>query len=238
MKIDFIVPAYNEEKLLEKNILKLYDFLKKENYKFDWQIKIIINGSNDKSEEIAKKIEGPHIKYQTIKERGKGKAIKTAILNSLADYIVYMDIDLAVALEDINTLLSPENLDYDLIIGSRLLPQSKRERSKIKDLSSKIYILLSKVILKHKFSDLQCGFKAVKRGSYNKIKDYLQDNNWFFDTELLIFSNFFNLKIKEIPVNWSENRYEKRKSKVKLFRDSIKFIKNLIKLKKGINKLK
>jgi glycosyltransferase involved in cell wall biosynthesis len=238
MKIDFVIPVYNEEQLLEKNILKLLNFLKLQKYNFYWQIKIVINGSNDNSADIAQKISQKEekIKCLIIKEKGKGKAIREAIEKSLADYVIYMDIDLAVSLENINDLILEIKNDYDLIIGSRLLPLSQRERSWIKDLSSKTYIFLSKIILNHNFSDLQCGFKAIRRSCFNKIVDLIEDNGWFFDTEVLIFFQKNKFKIKEIAVNWSENRYEKRKSKIKLFKDSILFISNLIKLKKRFYK--
>ncbi len=238
MKIDFIIPVYNEQQLLEKNILKLLSFLYSQNYQFDWQIIIAVNGSSDSSAEIAKEISSRQEKIISllIKDRGKGRAIKEAINQSLADYIIYMDIDLAVSLDNINDLMFEIKNNYDLIIGSRRLPLSQRERSWIKDLSSSMYIFISKLILNHNFSDLQCGFKAIKKSSFNKISEMVIDNNWFFDTEILIFSKRNNLKIKEIPVNWSENRYEKRKSKIKLLKDSFKFIGNLIKLKKRISK--
>lgn len=234
MKIDFLLPVYNEEQLLEKNTLKLLSFLESQNYPFDWQIVIAVNGSSDASTEIAEKIS---LKYKKvislpIKDKGRGWAIKKATLKSRADYIVYMDIDLAVSLENINDLIREIKNDYDLIIGSRRLPESQRDRSWIRDLSSDIYIFLSKIILKHNFSDLQCGFKAIKKNSFEKIAPIIMDNNWFFDTEMIFFFQNNNFKIKEIPVNWSENRYEKRKSKVKLLKDSYRFIINLIKLKK------
>jgi selenophosphate synthetase-related protein len=111
------------------------------------------------------------------------------------------------------------------------LPDSKINRSFIRELSSQSYNFLSKIILGHNFSDLQCGFKAIKVDVFNKIAPYIKDNKWFFDTELIFFTNYFGYKIKEMPVDWQENRYDKRKTKVNLIKDSFKFIINLIKLK-------
>ncbi|PKM91176.1 hypothetical protein CVU82_03955 [Candidatus Falkowbacteria bacterium HGW-Falkowbacteria-1] len=237
MTIDFIIPAYNEEQLLEKNITKLFDFLNLQNYNFDWKINIIINGSNDNSEKIAKKITNKNIGYEVIKEAGKGNAIITTMDKSSADFFVYMDIDLAVSLENINDLVKELLLENDFVIGSRLLAKSVRKRSLTKDIISKTYVLLSKIILGHNFSDLQCGFKAIKRSAFIKIRPFIEDNKWFFDTEFIIFAKLLDLKIKEIPVNWSENRYEKRKSKLKLLRNSLLFTNNLFKLKKRLNKI-
>ncbi|MCK9438952.1 MAG: glycosyltransferase [Patescibacteria group bacterium] len=237
MKIDFIIPVYNEEKLLKESITKLYNFLNSQNYSFFWQIIIAINGSSDNSEKIAREISGDKIKNIITKRQGKAHAIRLAIDKSSADYIIYMDVDLAVSLDNINDLLPNIYSNYDLVIGSRFLSSSKRNRSIIKELSSKIYILLSKIVLKHNFSDLQCGFKAIKRSSFDKVAELIEDRNWFFDTELLIFFQRKNFKIKEIPVDWSENRYIKRKSKIILFNDSIKFTKKLFKLKKRLKQV-
>ena len=139
-----------------------------------------------------------------------------------------MDIDLAVSLHNIPNLIKPLIQDnFDLVIGSRLLPRSKTARSALRTFSSKTYNLLSRLILGHNLSDLQCGFKAIKTKPFKHLIPYIKDNKWFFDTELIAFADYFGYRIKEIPVAWQENRYQARKSKVNLINDSIKFIINL-----------
>lgn len=237
MFIQFIIPCYNEEKILEKNTLKLFDFLNQQNFLFNWSLTLLINGSTDNSERIAKELKNNYqkIDYFLVEESGKGNALKKFFNHSSADFFFYMDVDLAVSLNNINDVIAEiEKNNYDLIIGSRLKIGSTTDRSFFRELSSRLYILISKTIIKHNFSDLQCGFKLIKKEAWKKISPFIVDKKWFFDTELLIFANLFNLKVKEIPVNWSENRYEKRKSKVKLLNDSMAFIKSLLKLKKRL----
>lgn len=237
MKINFAIPAYNEEMLIRKNLLILFNFLNKQNYNFDWKISLIINGSNDDSEKIAKNLKKNYeqINFFIIKEKGKGNAIKKFFDQEMSSsHLIFMDIDLAVSLENINDLINSFLEKNDLIIGSRLLKKSKTNRSLIRSFSSKAYIFISKIIIKHNFSDLQCGFKGIKKEAWKKISPYIEDKNWFFDTELLIYSEKLKIKTREIPVNWSENRYEKRKSKIKLIKNSIIFIKSLIKLRKKL----
>ncbi len=235
MLIEFCLPVYNEEKILKSNTLKLLDYCNNQNFNFDWQIVIINNGSKDNCEKIGQELSNKYfkkIKLENIKQSGKGRALKFYLQKSNADIVVYMDIDLAVSLDNISDLVNPiikEN--YDLIIGSRLLPDSKIKRSFLRELSSQTYNFLSKIILNHNFSDLQCGFKAIKTNVFKKIASYTKNNKWFFDTELIIFANHFGYKIKEIPVIWEENKYDQRKSKVNLIKDSIKFLIDLIKLK-------
>ena len=241
MLVEFIIPCHNEEQILKQNSIRLFDFLNNKNYNFDWKIILVLNGTTDSSITIAKNLKNEYSKIDIfiIKEKAKGNALKTYFKRSLADFLVYMDIDLAVSMENINQLL--ENLlkkDYDLVIGSRLLPESKTNRSIIRELSSRTYIFLSQLILKHQFSDLQCGFKGMNRKMFLSISNLIEDKNWFFDTELLIFSKYFGYKIKEIPIDWSEDRYEKRTSKINVLLDSFKFIKNLLKLKKRLKAVK
>ena len=150
-----------------------------------------------------------------------------------------MDIDLAVSLEDLGALISPIlNDESDLVIGSRLLKNSKVERSFFRSSSSLIYNFLSRQFLKHQFHDLQCGFKAFKSTVFLKVQPYLKDDQWFLDTELVILANFFKFRIKEIPVNWAENRYAKRTSKINPYKQSLIFIRNLISLRRRLNNLK
>ncbi|PKL72191.1 hypothetical protein CVV26_02675 [Candidatus Kuenenbacteria bacterium HGW-Kuenenbacteria-1] len=234
MFIEFCLPVHNEEKILKSNVLKLFDYCNNQNFDFIWQIVIINNGSQDNSEKICKELSDKYkkIKIENIKQAGKGCALKFYWQKSNADIIVYMDIDLAVSLKNIPDLINPITKEnYDLTIGSRLLPDSKIKRSFIRELSSQVYNFLSRIILNHNFSDLQCGFKAIRTDIFKKIAPHIKNNEWFFDTELFVFAKYFGYKIEEIPVNWNENRYNQRKSKVNLIKDSIKFLINLIKLK-------
>lgn len=241
MLIDFCLPAYNEEKILKNNVLKLLNYLKTQNFNFRWRIVIVVNGSSDNSFALAEKLSFAYpgeIIALNIISPGRGNALKKTWLQSTADILIYMDIDLSSSLENIADLLAPliEN-KADLTIGSRLMPEAKIKRSFFRELNSRGYNFLAKIILGHKFSDLQCGFKAVKKETFLKILPYLKDDKWFFDTELIILTNFFHYKIKEVPIKWEERQYNQGKSKVKVIRDVTKFIVNLIKLKFRLRKI-
>jgi glycosyltransferase involved in cell wall biosynthesis len=232
--IHFCLPVYNEEKILEANVLKLLKFLQKQDQSYDWQIVILVNGSSDSSASISNNLSRnhPQIKFIEVKTGGRGNVLHYYWDKSTGDINIYMDIDLAVSLDNIPHLINPLlNDEADLVIGSRLLPNSKIERSFLRELSSQTYNFLSKIILRHNFSDMQCGFKAVKTEKFKKIASHIKDKKWFFDTELIAFGKHFGWKITEIPVDWSENRYDERKSKVNIIRDSLKFLINLTKLK-------
>lgn len=242
MKIEFCLPIHNEEKILKENTLKLLTYLDKQEHPWNWEIILVINGSSDSSYVLGQKLEQEFpgkIKAVNYPSPGRGQALKKYFSSSQADILLYMDIDLAVSLDNIApTLKALIEEGYSLAIGSRLLAESKIERSFIRELSSQTYNFLSRLILGHHISDMQCGFKAIKKELFEKIKDKLLDDKWFFDTEMIVFAKKFGGKIKEIPVDWQENRYDERKSKVKLIRDSLRFIKNLIKLRLRLAKTK
>ena len=163
---------------------------------------------------------------------GKGQALKTYFSKSLADILVFMDIDLAVSLDNIYDLIKPISTGAcDLVIGSRLIAGAHTDRSVWRGFTSRVYNWLSRFVLGHSFCDLQCGFKAVRRTAFWQLLPYLVDGEWFFDTELVISATHLNLAVREIPVDWRENRYDQRKSKVRVMRDAWSFIRNLFRLR-------
>ena len=240
MLIDFCLPVKDEEIILEANALRLYDYLKSLNLKEDWRIIIIVNGSTDNSYQIAKNLEadyGQYFKVKNLGAGGKGLALKTYFRESEADILSFMDIDLVVALENSPELITPIlNNEFDMVIGSRLLPDSKTTRSKLRDFTSRHYNKFSNSLFKHGLSDLQCGFKAFKKELFNKFDSLLIDDKWFFDTEFVILAKHFNHEVKEIAVDWQENRFKDRKSKVKNI-EAYRFIKKLLKFKKYLKTL-
>jgi hypothetical protein len=92
-------------------------------------------------------------------------------------------------------------------------------------------------MLNHNYSDLQCGFKGVNNNIKDSVLPKIEDNNWFFDTELIVWSKKLNYNLKEIPVNWQEDRYQERKSKVTVFKDAKSFIYKTIKLRKKLKEI-
>lgn len=240
MKIEICVPVYNEEAILESNISKIFSYLSESEFFKDknWILVIIVNGSSDSSIKIANNLQlnfPDKIKVAEFRLNGKGRALKNYFLTSPADLLVYMDSDLAVDLRFLPDLLRPIfSNEADLVFASRLLKTSKTDRSWYRSLSSYIFNFLSRLILGHKFSDSQCGFKAFKNEVFKSVSAKILDNYWFFDTELLVFAQRANWRLLEIPVDWQEDRYQARVSKVKFFRYSLNFLLNLFKLKKRL----
>jgi glycosyltransferase involved in cell wall biosynthesis len=234
MKVEILIPVYNEEAILADNAKLVADYCR-HNFS-DWQLTLIINGSSDNSLTIAQRLaeDCPQINIINLSQGGKGHALKHGLINSSAEVILFMDIDLAVALEDTRPLIALINQGHAVALGSRLLPDSRTDRSWTRGLSSKIYNRLANFILGAEISDWQCGFKAMNRVAAQTLAPLVQDDRWFFDTELLALANHFNLSISELPINWSENRYARRQSKIRLTRDPFIFLANLFKLRKRL----
>jgi len=237
MSLEILIPVYNEEAILEASAKLVADYCQA-NFD-DWQLTLIINGSNDNSLAIAENLATSFSKIKVINLHlgGKGYALKQGLINSSADILLYMDIDLAVSLEATTKLIDLINQGHAIALGSRLLPDSRTDRSGARDCSSRIYNHLASFILGAKISDWQCGFKAVTHETAQKLIPQIQDDRWFFDTELLALAHHANLSIAELPINWSENRYAKRQSKIRLTTDPFIFLKNLCKLRLRLKKM-
>jgi len=231
LTIDFVIPVYNEEKVLEKNICRLREYLIN-NEKNNWRIVIANNGSSDKSLEIAKRISNQYnnVEYIHVKKKGRGYALRDAFENSKADICIYMDIDLSTGLSAIQETVLNMEKGYDMVIGSRYQMGSKVKRSVHRLILSKGYNILVQLLFRTKVKDMQCGFKAVNQKIIKIILPNIRNNEWFFDTEMLILAERKGYKIKEIPIFWEENN----KSKVKIIKTIIDFIVDSIKLRRRI----
>ena len=132
--------------------------------------------------------------------------MRHAWLQSKADVVCYMDVDLSTKLVHLQELLGCiASGEYDLSTGSRLMRESRTTRSFRREVISRIYNLVLKLVLQTRFSDAQCGFKAVSRKAVEAIVPQIEDQSWFFDTELLVLAEKQGYRIKDIPVIWNED---------------------------------
>lgn len=206
--VEVVIPIYNEEKELNDSIVKLYAFLKKNLDNCTWHITIADNASTDRSLSIGKSLEDKfkEVSVLHLTQKGRGRAVKKAWRNSGADILMYMDADLSTDLKNLNKLISSLNGGFDIAIGSRLTPESEVVNRPIKrEILSRGYNILIKLLFWTHFSDAQCGFKAVKREVVENLLPHIKNDEWFFDSELLIVGEKEGYKINEIPVRWVDN---------------------------------
>ena len=218
VQVSVVFPAYNEVDFLAPAIEKTTQTLNQ--FTDSYEIIIAEDGSRDgtaeRAEELAQKY--PYVKHIHRDQRlGRGTALKNAFRQSSGKVLVYMDLDLATDLKALKTLVEGITLEgYDFSTGSRLLPQSKVDRTLRRNISSKSYNFLVRHMLGSKLRDHQCGFKGFKREEVLQLLDEVEATHWFWDTEILVRAQKHGFKVKEIAVEWQSGIG----TKVNLFKDS------------------
>ena len=204
--VDIVVPVYNEEKALPGSIERLTGFLQ-DNVANPWQVIIADNASTDRtrpvSEELCRQYSG--VSYFYLPQKGRGRALRATWLASEADIVSYMDVDLSTDLAHFPQLIEALESGYHVVTGSRLSKESQVTRAFKREFISRSYNLLIKSMFFTGFPDAQCGFKALTRPAAQAIIPYIENNNWFFDTELLIIAAKRGYRIKSIPVKWDDD---------------------------------
>lgn len=202
-----VVPVLNEAHVLERSITTLRSYLHND---FPYAADVIIadNGSTDGTGDIARGLceTFADVTMITLPTRGRGRALRTAWKKSRADIVAYTDVDLSSGLRDLERLCRAIHEEgYDVASGSRLLPESQITRCLKREVLSRVYNWLVQCVLWTHFSDAQCGFKAVSRQIVDEVVPLIRNQNWFFDTELLVLSEKFGFRIKDVPVRWVED---------------------------------
>ena len=205
--VDVVIPVYNEEHVLPNSIPTLRDFLSK-NLSQEWKIVIADNASTDKTWEVAQSLSHkyPDVVGVHIDQKGRGRALRKTWLESQADIVSYMDVDLSTELEAFPKIVNAiSDEGYDIAIGSRLMKESNVKRSFKRELTSRGYNFMIKALFFNKWHDAQCGFKAVSKKATQALVPLIKNQEWFFDTELLILAGRKGFRIKEVPVAWVED---------------------------------
>ncbi len=205
VKIDIVIPVYNEAHILKEKIKELVSFLE-DNCSDDWKVIIIDNASIDDTFEIMKEISNinDRVLSMHLEEKGRGRALKHAWSSYKSDLVCYMDVDLSTDLKAFPEMIEYLKSNADIVVGSRLMPKSEIKRCLTRDVLSRGYNLMHRLLLRTRFSDAQCGFKGFTREAIDKLLPFTKNNTWFFDTELLLLGERFKIKIVEVPVKWVE----------------------------------
>jgi glycosyltransferase involved in cell wall biosynthesis len=205
--VDVVIPVYNEERVLDQSIATLREFLQ-QRCPYRWRIVIADNASVDRTLEVARQLSSlyPEVHYVHLDQKGRGRALRRAWLESEADVVCYMDVDLSTNLEAFPQLI--EGLikeGYHIAIGSRLKKGAEVQRQLKREIISRCYNLLIKLMFQNRFSDAQCGFKALTRTAVEHLVPMVEDQGWFFDSELLLRAEQKGYRIHEVPVNWIDD---------------------------------
>lgn len=205
--VDVVVPVYNEERDLEGSVRRLRGYLDTR-FPFPARITIADNASTDRTWSIASRLERqvPGVRAVRLERKGRGLALRAAWLASDAPIVAYTDVDLSTDLNALLPLVAPLLSGHSAVaIGSRLSPGARVVRGPKREFISRCYNLLLRAVLRVRFRDAQCGFKAIRADVARELLPHVEDEGWFFDTELLVVAQRAGLRIHEVPVDWVDD---------------------------------
>jgi putative flippase GtrA len=229
--LDVVVPVYNEQAALADSIRRLHRHLCHD-FPFPFRITIADNASVDGTPWIAAALadELPEVRVVRLEQKGRGRALHAVWSASDAPVLAYMDVDLSTDLAALAPLVAPLISGHsDLSIGTRLGRGSRVVRGAKREVISRCYNLILRSTLAAKFSDAQCGFKAIRAEVADLLLPHVVDTGWFFDTELLVLAERSGLRIHEVPVDWIDDR----DSRVDIVATAVADLKGIARLLKG-----
>jgi putative flippase GtrA len=205
--VEVVVPVHNEERVLAASVHRLHGYLAA-TFPYPFRITIADNASTDGTRAIAADLQArlPHVRAVRLEDKGRGRALRHVWSRSDADVVAYMDADLSTDLDAFLPLVAPLISGHsDLAIGSRLTRGSAVVRGPRREAVSRCYNLLLRAALAARFTDAQCGFKAARTEIVQALLPAVEDEAWFFDTELLLLAERNGLRIHEVPVDWVDD---------------------------------
>ncbi|MGB9952524.1 flippase-like domain-containing protein [Haloarcula sp. Atlit-120R] len=219
VEVSVVLPAYNEEDTIESTVSTtvgtLASFLPEDAF----EVIVAEDGCSDRTPEIAARLadEDSRVRHVHSDERlGRGGALEYAFERADGDTLVYFDTDLATDMGHLQELVDAVRVDgYDVATGSRWMPENRADRPAKRGVPSFGYNTLVRTLLRSDIRDHQCGFKAFDRGALETLLPLVQDEHWFWDTELLVKAQRNGYRVKEFPVDWTP----KGDSKVDIVRD-------------------
>jgi putative flippase GtrA len=205
--VEIVVPVHNEQQVLEASVERLHEYLVS-SFPFAFRITIADNASSDGTWLLARRLAErlPDVRAVHVAQKGRGRALRQVWGASDADVVAYMDVDLSTGLEALLPLVAPLLSGHsDLAIGTRLANGAAVVRGPKRELVSRCYNLLLRTAMRARFTDAQCGFKAGRTEVVQALLPVVEDQAWFFDTELLLAAQRSGLRIHEVPVDWVED---------------------------------
>lgn len=206
LTVDVVIPVLNEAHVVAKGVATVRQFLG-QNLPCKWRVVVVDNGSTDGTDNVARQLvaEYADVGFLQLAQRGRGRALRHAWMQSTADIVGYMDVDLSTELAAVPRAVQVLSEGYDIAIGSRLMRESQTRRKFKREFISQVYNIFVRAVLGTRFSDAQCGFKFLTREAVEKIVPQIRDQSWFFDTEMLVLAEKQGYRIRDLPVVWIED---------------------------------
>lgn len=228
--LSVVVPAYNEEERLPRTLARLHEYYSQQAYPFD--VTVVSDGSADGTRKLVEEFAATHPNFRVIEyhpNQGKGYAVRKGMLEAPGELVLFCDADLATPQEETEKLLARMNLGADVAIGSRPLKESHLEVRQpfYREFLGRSFNKFVQLMAVPGIDDTQCGFKLFTRKAAQDVFLRCKFNGFSFDVEALIIARDLGYRIDEVPIRWSHQEG----SKVSLFRDGIKMLRDLVKLR-------
>ena len=226
--LSIIIPAYNEERRLPGTLDEIHQFLSEQTYSYE--VLVVENGSSDRTLEIAQAYQGrfPYIKALHEDGRGKGLAVRAGMLAAEGEYRFICDADLSMPIAEVNRFIPPLMPAADIVIASREAPGAVRyNEPEYRHLTGRMFSLVVRWLALPGLRDTQCGFKCFHAAVAEEVFPLQTIDGWTFDVEVLYIARRRGYKIVEIPIPW----YYAAESKVKIFKDLGKVIRDLVRIR-------
>jgi putative flippase GtrA len=202
-----VVPVHNEIRTLATSVRRLHRHLA-ERFPWTWRITIADNASTDGTRDEADRLSVllENVRAVHLDTKGRGRALRAVWSASDSRVVAYTDVDLSTDLDALLPVVAPVLSGHsDLVIGSRLTTGARVQRGPRREVISRAYNRMLRLVFRNRFRDAQCGFKAIRTDVARVLLPEVQDNDWFFDTELLLLAERNGLRITEIPVDWIDD---------------------------------
>ncbi|MCW3015850.1 MAG: glycosyl transferase family 2 [Solirubrobacterales bacterium] len=231
-QVDIVIPVYNEEVALAPCVRRLHEHLTSDAFPFTWRIVVADNASTDATVQVAEALAADlaGVTVRSLPAKGRGRALRAAWTQSDAEVLCYMDVDLSTDLRALLPLVAPLVSGHsDLAIGTRLANSARVVRGTKREIISRSYNRILHLTLRTRFTDAQCGFKAGRAGVLHRLLPDVKNDEWFFDTELLVLAEREGLRIHEVPVDWVDDP----DSRVDIVATAIEDLRGIVRLLAG-----
>lgn len=229
MRLDLVIPAYNEEKIISETVSEIIQSTSS----LPCEVSVIVanNGSTDETAQMAQKAGARVIEVPV---KGKGAALAHVAKESVSPLFAFIDADLSAHPRDIHTLYTAlVTSGADIVIGSRLLDQATVDRGYMRTLTSRIFNTLRKLFLGIQVRDTQCGLKLMNEKG-RVVLAHCREVGWFFDMEFLARAERAGLRIVEVSIPWEEFRYPDRGSKLNVIIDGYHAVLAMVRIRRKL----
>lgn len=232
MQYTIVIPAYNEEARLRKTVEDYAAYVREAFPPGSAEVLLIVNGSKDRTEEIAKELAAEYdcVRYwATPEKQGKGGAVLKGFELALGAIVAFADADNATTAPELRKLIDRVEAGVDAALGSRWLPESVQAipQPLSRRIAGRIFNLIVRLLFQFSFRDTQCGAKAFQKAALDQVRGEVHSTGWAFDVDLIWRLCRKGFDVVELPITWSDASH----SRLRMHTDGPSMLLELIKLR-------